>query len=48
MRQCLWYGSWQDYLSDVTFKKVFGISKEEFKQLPKWKRDRKKKAAGLF
>ncbi|KAA0146173.1 hypothetical protein FNF28_07715 [Cafeteria roenbergensis] len=36
------------YLSDSDFTEVFGMSKDEFSALAKWKRDGKKKQAGLF
>lgn len=36
------------YLDDATFLKLFGVNKEEFAKLPKWKRDQQKKTHGLF
>ena len=30
------------------FAKTFAVSRADFKGLPKWKRDQKKKSAGLF
>ena len=38
----------ESYLSEVEFKDVFGMSKEEFKAMPKWKREGAKKKAELF
>mmetsp|Transcript_96 Transcript_96/g.162 ORF Transcript_96/g.162 Transcript_96/m.162 type:complete len:545 (+) Transcript_96:55-1689(+) len=38
----------EEYLSDDAFKAVFGMSKEEFTKLPKWKRDKLKKEHKLF
>jgi hypothetical protein len=38
----------EDYLDDETFFKVFGMDKQVFNALPKWKRDQMKKKAGLF
>eukprot|EP00753_Platysulcus_tardus_P014808 PLAT4544.1.p1 GENE.PLAT4544.1~~PLAT4544.1.p1 ORF type:complete len:858 (-),score=452.55 PLAT4544.1:277-2784(-) len=38
----------EQYLSDAEFMTVFGCSKAEFASLKKWKRNDKKKAAGLF
>ncbi|CAE8636499.1 unnamed protein product [Polarella glacialis] len=36
------------YLPDATFVSLFGVSKDEFAKMPKWKRDNKKKEHGLF
>ncbi|KAB2046319.1 hypothetical protein ES319_D01G224900v1 [Gossypium barbadense] len=36
------------YLSDNEFQTVFGMEKEAFYKLPKWKQDLKKKKVGLF
>ncbi|KAJ8600642.1 hypothetical protein CTAYLR_006931 [Chrysophaeum taylorii] len=38
----------EEYLSSSEFEKVLGVAKARFSQLPKWKRDGIKKAAGLF
>lgn len=38
----------ETYLSDTDFQQAFGTSKQEFAQLPQWKRQEKKKALGLF
>jgi len=38
----------ESYLSPEDFQKVFGISKEAFAKLPKWRRVDKKKKANLF
>lgn len=38
----------ETYLSPADFEAVFGMSKEAFQQMPKWKRDQKKKALDLF
>jgi len=35
-------------LEESEFKKVFGITHDEFLALPKWKREGKKKDAKLF
>jgi len=36
------------YLSDEDFKKVFGLTKQQFNKLPKWKKQMKKKDVHLF
>ena len=36
------------YLADVEFNELFGMKKDEYKQLPRWKADRLKKQLGLF
>jgi len=36
------------YLPDDVFQSLFGMEKEAFAKLPKWKRDNKKKEHGLF
>ncbi|KAK2523963.1 Vill [Columba livia] len=36
------------YLSDADFHDIFGKSKEEFYQMPKWKQQNEKKQCGLF
>jgi hypothetical protein len=36
------------YLSDAEFKKLFGVDKDTFKALPKWKQNTKKKELKLF
>jgi len=36
------------YLPDAVFASLFGMDKEAFAKLPKWKRDNKKKEHGLF
>jgi hypothetical protein len=36
------------YVSNETFQQLFEMTKETFASLPKWKRDEKKKAVGLF
>merc|ERR1711920_361607 len=38
----------EDYLSDDDFVLALGMNKEEFSQIPQWKRDSLKKRAGLF
>lgn len=38
----------QYYLSDVDFHDIFGKSKDEFYQMPKWKQQNEKKQCGLF
>jgi len=38
----------EQYLSDEDFKKVFGLTKEKFNLLPKWKKQAKKKEVYLF
>lgn len=38
----------EQYLSDEEFNSVFGMSKDTFNALPKWKRIRSKKEVGLF
>jgi len=38
----------EEYLSEEEFSKVFGLSKEEFTDLPAWKRTALKKAKHLF
>lgn len=40
--------SLQYYLSDADFHDVFGKSKDEFYQMPKWKQQNEKKQYGLF
>jgi hypothetical protein len=35
-------------LSDAEFESVFGCTKAEFAQLPKWKATKKKREVGLF
>jgi hypothetical protein len=36
------------YLSPEDFEKIFNMTKDEFDKLAKWKREKAKKAAGLF
>jgi len=36
------------HLADDQFSTVFGMSRDEFVKLPKWKRDKQKKEVGLF
>ena len=38
----------QAYLSDEEFQTVFGMMKEAFYKLPKWKQDMQKKKFDLF
>jgi len=38
----------EKYLSEADFQAVFGMSKEAFAKLPKWKKDAQKKSQGLF
>jgi hypothetical protein len=38
----------EEYLSGEEFEKIFGMDKEEFKNMPNWKRISLKKAKGLF
>lgn len=38
----------QAYLSDEDFQIIFGMTKDAFYQLPKWKQDMQKKKADLF
>lgn len=38
----------QYYLSDADFHDIFGKSKDEFYQMPKWKQQNEKKQYGLF
>lgn len=38
----------KDYLSDSDFNSVFGISKDDFVNLPRWKQLNMKKEKGLF
>lgn len=38
----------QYYLSDADFHDIFGKSKDEFYQMPKWKQQNEKKQCGLF
>ena len=38
----------ESYLSDDEFQIAMGCSKAEFENLPKWKRDNKKRQAKLF
>ena len=39
----------EDHLTDAEFAKAFkGLSRADFAALPKWKRARQKKAAGIF
>jgi len=41
-------GRKEEYLHDEDFQEIFLMSKEEFRALPKWKRDNKKKELQLF
>lgn len=36
------------YLDDLVFQEMFGMTKQEFDKLPKWKQHAKKKVVGLF
>lgn len=38
----------EEYLEDASFQTVFGMDRNSFKGLPKWKRDEAKKKKGLF
>jgi hypothetical protein len=38
----------QTYLSDSEFQTVFGITKEEFYQQPRWKQEQQKRKTDLF
>jgi hypothetical protein len=38
----------EEYLSSAEFEAVFSMSLADFNKLPKWKRDKAKKQAGLF
>ena len=42
------YANKEKYLTDKDFQGVFGMSKEEFAGIPKWKRVNLKKQVGLF
>jgi hypothetical protein len=39
---------WQDYLSDAAFEAAFGMPREQYTALPKWKQTTAKREAGLF
>jgi len=41
-------GRREEYLADDEFRKTFGTTKAEFAKLAKWKRDKEKKAHGLY
>jgi len=41
-------GNLELYLDKATFEKKFGMTKEEFSSIPKWKQTERKKASGLF
>ena len=41
-------GSLETYLTDEDFKSIFEMAKEQFAQLPAWKKVALKKAQGLF
>jgi len=36
------------YLSEDDFSKHFGVTKEDFDILPRWKQIQKKRASGIF
>lgn len=38
----------QKHLSDLDFSSIFGITKEEFAGLPRWKQLNMKKDKGMF
>ncbi len=38
----------EEYLSDAEFETIFGTDKEDFKNMPAWKRINAKKTKGLF
>eukprot|EP01031_Cornospumella_fuschlensis_P039461 gene39461-48041_t len=38
----------EEYLSDADFQEAFGMDRNAFKALAKWKRDDAKKKAGIF
>jgi hypothetical protein len=38
----------EQWLSDDEFMHIFGVTKESFNALPKWKRSAQKKKHGLF
>ena len=38
----------QTYLADSEFQTVFGMTKEEFYEQPRWKQELQKKKADLF
>jgi FtsH-binding integral membrane protein len=38
----------QAYLSDEEFQTIFGVTKEAFYKMPKWKQDMQKKKFDLF
>lgn len=38
----------EDYLSEDEFAKVFGVSRDAFKQMPAWKQVQAKKKSNLF
>ena len=38
----------QDFLSDEDFEATLSMSRDAFSALPKWKREKAKKAAGIF
>lgn len=40
--------SFQFYLSDADFSDIFGKTKDDFYQMPKWKQQSEKKQHGLF
>jgi hypothetical protein len=40
--------NFQAYLSDEEFQTVFGVTKEAFYKMPKWKQDMQKKKFDLF
>jgi hypothetical protein len=41
-------GTKEQWLSDEEFMHIFGMAKESFKGLPKWKQSNAKKKHGLF
>ena len=38
----------EEWLNPTEFEKAFGVSREAFLKIPKWKRDQQKKQAGLW
>ena len=44
----LWLKTFQDFLTDEDFSRVFGMDRDTFGSMAVWKKEKLKKSVGLF